>query len=1083
MRKFAVAGVISLIAVIAAVFFILSDQGPSVPSQPETPEVADDASSPDVPRDKAGPSRKRVAQSNEKKDGEGDEAEEDITNGATLSGVVLDAERTGIAGARVALVRQSDARRAFDRMRSGDRGAFRQMVLERQNAGGTESRRIGAVVAETEADSEGAYVFQVGDLPRGEFRVLAQSEGFASEGKDWSWKPESAVLDFRLGEGLTITGTVVNSKNSPVAGAAVRATPERSSGRGGFFGRGSRGGSSGDAAQVFTDENGEFTLFVASGTYEVNVDAEAYRPDELEEVEAGTQDLVVTLDPAARIAGTVVDQGGQAVAGVRVELSEYRGRGGRGRGRGRGEEEEADSSPIDQSTVVGFRRWMQSPQDAVITDANGKFEFADVKMSSFALIAHTKGYLATRATGRMPESGELESLQIKLEPAAVVSGTVKDAKGRPIVGAFVAIGSAQSEWGGWGRGRGGDRGRGRGGDRGRGRGGDRGRGRGGDEGREDEEEEPAVEPLAVWSMQGVAETDDSGRFEIDSISSGEYAMSVESDRHQPFRNNTLTVEKEANVDVQLEDGATLSGQVVSSRDGKPVADAELRFEFGGNRRVVKADEDGNYTIAGLVSAIADEVRVAAPGFTRTYYNDVEIDEESRDFEVDPAAEISGVVVDSGGNPIARASVSLSPAVDINQDGQSIEDVLGSDEGRRDFFRNTMRSTMRELDRATTDVDGRFSFTEVVGGKSFHLSVEHPDFERGEQNDVSVDSGELVDDVKLVMKQGARIEVVVLGSGKPVAEARVYVELQDAREDDGGEDRGERGRDRGADIQQWVERMTRGDRSANRRRSKETGPDGQASFSGMLPGVYRVRVSESGYQYAYREATVSKEGTVRVNVSLLKELTIEGKVLDPMGEPIEGARITATREQSDPLAIASPDGRGRGRGGFDFGRGGGRSTESSDDRSEDDGSFRLTRLARSTYTIRVEEEGYMDARLEGVPVDRPLTVTLQPLGQISGIVVGLETGAPLASFRLRAQASESAPEAEEGEERGGRGRGGRGRGDFRSRMRGRWRTFESPEGAFKVDNLDPGTYTVEAMADGFTGASVTVEVGPGQAVEN
>ncbi len=1130
-KKLTVALVASLVLSLAVCvgIYMMSDSGPSTD---EWTASTDDATAESTSRPiglDASMARKAASDASQTTVA----VEDTQLDGLTLSGTVRDESMEPVPGARVLVVRESDSRGSvFDAMRRGDRSSFRELVLRRQR-GEIEprvARSQSMIVAETVTDLEGAYSFLLESLPRGEFHVLAQKTGMAPRTEEWAWVPQSTVIDFRLGTGEVITGIVIDGREGPVARASVAAIPDRGDrGRFEFFRGGRGGGGDGVAAQTFTDDEGRFTLHVATGTYRVAAAADRFKPESVSDVESGTRDVVVALEPSALIAGKVEDADGRAIADAVVELHGsdlsgrgFRGRGDRGRGgRGSGDRErrggDGEDDDRDDDSRPGFRRWLSNPEAVARTDASGEFRFEDVGSSSFTLIARRPGYVASQRTGELRKDAPVEPITLSLATAAVIAGVVTDHSGEPVPGAFVAVGSAGSRdprFGG--RGGRGDRGFGRGGgdrgdrgDRGaRGRRGDGDRGERGEQdgdpssgGENAEEEPPPPEPVSIFRLSTGAETDESGRFVIDTLPDGEYALSVETDRHPVSRVDPLVVEERVDVDIQLEEGLTLRGTVVSGRDRAPLPGAELRFSFSrSERRYVTSGEDGSYEIAGFVTPVIEEVRASAPGHTASYYRDVEVGSGELDFEVEVGARVAGQVVDASGNPIPRARVSLAPVIALEDDDDDV--------------RSAFRETMRRSDRETTNGEGRFVFEELAGGLSYNVSVEHSDYERLAAGEITVGSGDNIDDLKLVMRTGARVEVLVVApDGFPVQRASVRIEHQDdgqrAAAPEGEPEPVDRDEARRRGMQRALERFARGDRGENRRRQRSTGPDGRATFPGMLPGRYLVRVEARGFQNAYIETWAADESTANATVNLQPEHAITGTVIDLAGAPVSRASIVATRETPDPIAARAQESEGRdgGRGGrFGFERGS--RGERSETRSDNDGSFRLGQLAASTYRIDVRARGFADVRLEGVPVDRPINVRLEPLGAISGQVVSARTGLPVTAFRVRLREAEvtaavastedgGAPEGaptsgDDGaaSRRPGGGPGGRfgGRGGFGGfgggfgRGSDRWRPFEDPNGAFVIDDREPGSYTIDVVADGFTGTTVSARVLPGATTE-
>ncbi|WP_050799871.1 MFS transporter [Streptomyces himastatinicus] len=120
------------------------------------------------------------------------------------------------------------------------------------------------------------------------------------------------VCDLRLAGGGGLTGSVRAEGGGPLAGATATAT-----------------GADGEVAGSATaDEKGEFALpELASGAYTLTLSADGHRPHATQvELTAGEPLRVdVALTPAARVRGTVRDQGGQPLEDARVALLDASG--------------------------------------------------------------------------------------------------------------------------------------------------------------------------------------------------------------------------------------------------------------------------------------------------------------------------------------------------------------------------------------------------------------------------------------------------------------------------------------------------------------------------------------------------------------------------------------------------------------------------------------------------------------------------------------------------------------------------------------------------------------------------------------
>jgi MFS family permease len=120
------------------------------------------------------------------------------------------------------------------------------------------------------------------------------------------------VCDLRLAGGGGLTGSVRGDGGGPLAGATATAT-----------------GADGEVAgSAKADDKGEFALpELASGAYTLTLSADGHRPHATQvELTAGEPVRVdVSLQPAARVGGTVRDQGGRPLEDARVALLDASG--------------------------------------------------------------------------------------------------------------------------------------------------------------------------------------------------------------------------------------------------------------------------------------------------------------------------------------------------------------------------------------------------------------------------------------------------------------------------------------------------------------------------------------------------------------------------------------------------------------------------------------------------------------------------------------------------------------------------------------------------------------------------------------
>lgn len=312
-----------------------------------------------------------------------------LKDGGALAGRVVDPDGAGIAGAAVAL--RPEGRPGF---------------------GGFDSPR-----ALTDARGE----FRMEGLAPGIYALDASASGFAPAEQaratiEAGVDPAEAVL--RLREGRVVRGQVVDRDRRPVAGAEIFV---RSNARGGplviEFG-GAPGGA--QEADAVSGADGRFTLrgLPDDTAARLTARAEGYASGRAA-VEPAASEVLITLTPALRLAGRILDADGAGVAGLDVAVERA--------------DDEFDFRSFwnDRSTVTG---------------ADGGFAIEGLDAGVWRVLAQT----ATHSVGdaRVDLARDVDDFLARLAPASLFSMRVTDAAtGDPIVGANVSLAPQDEEAG------------------------------------------------------------------------------------------------------------------------------------------------------------------------------------------------------------------------------------------------------------------------------------------------------------------------------------------------------------------------------------------------------------------------------------------------------------------------------------------------------------------------------------------------------------------------------------------------------------------------------------------------------------
>lgn len=168
---------------------------------------------------------------------------------------------------------------------------------------------------------------------------------------------------------------------------------------------------------AFTDTDGYWDTdserLEAGMVFGVEASAPGYGPLVVRRVvaqpAAEPADLLLRLRPAARIAGRVVDQRGQGIAGVRLTVL-------------RAEQPAANADPLADSNLVGR------------TQPDGSFELAGVPAGRLSLLCQHAEWPLTLDGPFATAAGQTSTRTIAMPRAATLRVTVLDLQGQPLAG-------------------------------------------------------------------------------------------------------------------------------------------------------------------------------------------------------------------------------------------------------------------------------------------------------------------------------------------------------------------------------------------------------------------------------------------------------------------------------------------------------------------------------------------------------------------------------------------------------------------------------------------------------------------------
>ena len=308
-----------------------------------------------------------------------------LSPGVAIEGLVVDAEGRPLAGIEI---------RAGEPSRFPLPAAFQLMMLARETP------------AITGADGR----FAVPDRRQGErLDLVVSGDGYVTLAVAGVTAPPEEPLEVVLKQSSRVSGRVVDPRGEPIAGASVEARAEGLGGSG--------GGGMSSLNRSRTDADGGFELrAVEPGLVTVAASATGFQEAQLSGLEAAAggelRDVELVLRPGAMVRGTVLDAGGEPVAGARVWIS-----------------------------ATGEER----PEAYATTDGDGRFEITGVRPGRRTVTASDDRGRQVAKSLEVATGGQ--SVELRFADGVEVSGRVVDAAGLGVAGAEVSLEpSARDGW-------------------------------------------------------------------------------------------------------------------------------------------------------------------------------------------------------------------------------------------------------------------------------------------------------------------------------------------------------------------------------------------------------------------------------------------------------------------------------------------------------------------------------------------------------------------------------------------------------------------------------------------------------------
>lgn len=667
-------------------------------------------------------------------------------------------------------------------------------------------------------DREGG--FEIADLPAGRWTVRASAAGFG-ESAAVRDVPGDAPLELALARVARIAGQVMGSDGAPVSDAEIVLA-----GSGVWPARTMRSG-----------EDGRFVLDeVPPGVYEVRAhsSAGAAPPRRGLTLEAGGRAyLTFHLEAGATMVGRVLDA--------------------------------ATDAPIEGAQIVVAEGELAIAPRALRSGSDGSFRVAGLASGDHRVTVHAEGYVPVVSASWSPG----EPLRVAMEPGAVLSGVVLDARRRPVAGARLEV---------------------------LGEAGDRqpiamdgasvafraevfraheaalGAGPPASLGALEVTSEIPPIPLTPVALEaappvplaaaaasappriealssGFSSAAD-GTFRIEGVPPGHVQLVARMAGYAPGSSERVWVaagRERDRIEIVLEPAGRIEGEVVDA-EGEAVAGAivEHRSDAEPWPRVIAADERGRFALEDVAGAVT--IRATAAGHAAGQARvDVGAGGRERVRVVLPAPgpRLEGRTVDERGREVAGVQVRIESMAP----GESAPRVVFSDAG------------------------GRFEIDDAPPGP-WRIAADHADY--AQPDPVELDAAP--DTLRLVLRQGTTVRGRVL----------------DALAGEGIE---------GATL--VLERAT----GAPLARDVRSDAEGSLVIPRVGPGAYMARVSAPGFTEWRGEVEVggTRAGEIELDtIELVPGARLEGDVVDALGQVVRGVTVSV---DGDPARVARTDARG------------------------------------------------------------------------------------------------------------------------------------------------------------------------------
>ena len=543
------------------------------------------------------------------------------------------------------------------------------------------------------------------------------------------------------------------------------------------------------------------------------------------------------------------------------------------------------------------------------------------------------------------------------------------------------------------------------------------------------------------------ETDEKGFFTLSELREGSMNVECFMPGYDVKRVFHVFVKKGAEnfLEITLEPGAPLEGFVLEQGTNHPLPGVSVTYAIGFKegdgvreveRKVARTDREGFFHFDPL-SRKGYRLRVQAPGYGTALLKPFK--EHGKPgalvkIHLMKEGAVAGTVFDPRGNPLAGAEVRV-----FTQDLWEKKEI-----------------------RTGSERNGRFLLAPAAPGE-ITLFASHPDFGPASLPGLLLKPGETLEGVEITLPLPARIRGEVTGpDGLPVADARVVI--------DG--------------VRPMVSRLY------GVLPVTYTGPSGGFMVEHLPQGTYRVSASHQNRRSPVQEVIMAPGEEAALSLCLAEGLAVQGKVTDSAGIPLDDVLVTGFAASPGEARRFSKALKRTITRRLDARRP--RPEETADrpwiteqaifqrrsltrfrgmTRTGPEGLFLLDGfLPNDEVVLRFWKPGYTPRTLTGIaPAQEEVTLSLNPMGAVEGTVMDRSTGLPVREFKVSlSPTARPAPLP----------RKGKGRARKPVPPPPREQGFRTENGAFRIEAVRTGGYTIRVFAKGFQASKpLRVDVTP------